>query len=160
MRNLVVAALILLNFTMYAQDTQYSQFYSNPLYLNPAFGGTGHNSRIALNHRILWPNLPEAFASYSISIDYSADEYNSGFGFILHTDREGTVNMQTTTGSFIYSYQIVISKELVIRPAMKFGHVARAACLSFPTQNTHGYEIAHLGAIANCIRILMSYCQQ
>jgi len=33
--------------------------------------------------------------------------------------------------------------------AMKFGHVARAACLAFPTQNTHGYEIAHLGAIAN-----------
>jgi putative aminopeptidase FrvX len=42
--------------------------------------------------------------------------------------------------------------------AMKFGHVARAACLSFPTQNTHGYEIAHLGAVANCIRILHRYC--
>lgn len=43
--------------------------------------------------------------------------------------------------------------------AMKFGHVARAACLSFPTQNTHGYEIAHLGAIANCIHLLDAYCQ-
>jgi putative aminopeptidase FrvX len=27
--------------------------------------------------------------------------------------------------------------------AMKFGHVARAACLGFPTLNTHGFEIAH-----------------
>ena len=44
--------------------------------------------------------------------------------------------------------------------AMKFGHVARAACLSFPTQNTHGYEIAHLGAIDNCARILKAYCEQ
>ncbi|MDB9512093.1 M42 family peptidase [Kamptonema animale CS-326] len=44
--------------------------------------------------------------------------------------------------------------------AMKFGHVARAACLAFPTQNTHGFEIAHLGAIANCTRILTAYCQQ
>lgn len=43
--------------------------------------------------------------------------------------------------------------------AMKFGHVSRAACLSFPTQNTHGYEIAHLGAIANCIDVLKSYCE-
>jgi putative aminopeptidase FrvX len=43
--------------------------------------------------------------------------------------------------------------------AMKFGHVARAACLSFPTQNTHGYEIAHLGAIANCIHLLKTYCE-
>ena len=42
--------------------------------------------------------------------------------------------------------------------AMKFGHVSRAACLSFPTQNTHGYEIAHLGAITNCITVLASYC--
>ncbi|NEO36504.1 MAG: M42 family metallopeptidase [Moorea sp. SIOASIH] len=41
--------------------------------------------------------------------------------------------------------------------AMKFGHVARAACLSFPTQNTHGFEIAHLGAIANCIDIIETY---
>lgn len=42
--------------------------------------------------------------------------------------------------------------------AMTFGHVPRAACLSFPTQNTHGYEIAHLGAIAHCIDILEQYC--
>ncbi len=42
--------------------------------------------------------------------------------------------------------------------AMKFGHVSRAACLSFPTENTHGYEITHLGAIANCIKILLAYC--
>ena len=43
--------------------------------------------------------------------------------------------------------------------AMKFGHVSRAACLGFPTQNTHGYEIAHLGAIANCITVLRHYCE-
>lgn len=43
--------------------------------------------------------------------------------------------------------------------AMKNGHVGRAACLSFPTQNTHGYEIAHLGAIARCTDLLATYCQ-
>lgn len=42
--------------------------------------------------------------------------------------------------------------------AMQFGHVPKAACLSFPTQNTHGFEIAHLGAIANCTEILAEYC--
>ncbi len=43
--------------------------------------------------------------------------------------------------------------------AMKMGHVGRAACLSFPTQNTHGYEIAHLRAIAHCTTILEAYCR-
>lgn len=43
--------------------------------------------------------------------------------------------------------------------AMKFGHVARGACLAFPTQNTHGYEIAHLGAVAHCIDLLQVFCE-
>ncbi|MBD0333931.1 MAG: M42 family peptidase [Cyanobacteria bacterium Co-bin13] len=42
--------------------------------------------------------------------------------------------------------------------AMKFGHVSRAACLSFPTQNTHGYEMAYLGAIAACTDVLERFC--
>ncbi|MEL6939829.1 MAG: M42 family peptidase [Cyanobacteria bacterium J06598_1] len=40
--------------------------------------------------------------------------------------------------------------------AMRMGHVARGACLAFPTENTHGYEIAHLGAIRNCYHILQA----
>ena len=43
--------------------------------------------------------------------------------------------------------------------AMKLGHVARAACLAFPTQNTHGFEIAHLGAISACAELLQVFCE-
>lgn len=42
--------------------------------------------------------------------------------------------------------------------AMKAGHVPKAACLGFATQNTHGFEIAHLGAIENCVAILEAVC--
>lgn len=38
--------------------------------------------------------------------------------------------------------------------SMKQGHVARGACIGFPTQNTHGFEIAHLAAISNCAEVL------
>ncbi|SMF94488.1 Putative aminopeptidase FrvX [Methylomagnum ishizawai] len=41
--------------------------------------------------------------------------------------------------------------------AMKWGHVPRAACLGFPADNTHGYEIAHFGALEACFRILETY---
>lgn len=43
--------------------------------------------------------------------------------------------------------------------SMKSGHVARAACLGFPADNTHGYEIAHLGVLEACFEILRVYCQ-
>jgi putative aminopeptidase FrvX len=41
--------------------------------------------------------------------------------------------------------------------AMKNGHVPKAACLGFPTDNTHGYEIAHPDAILACLAVLEAY---
>jgi putative aminopeptidase FrvX len=41
--------------------------------------------------------------------------------------------------------------------AMKAGHVPKAACLGFPADNTHGYEIAHLGALEACYQVLQTY---
>ncbi len=40
---------------------------------------------------------------------------------------------------------------------IKNGHVARAACLGFPTENTHGYEIASLSALWNLYQVLLTY---
>jgi putative aminopeptidase FrvX len=34
------------------------------------------------------------------------------------------------------------------------GRVARTACLGVATENTHGFEIAHLDAIAGCVEVL------
>jgi putative aminopeptidase FrvX len=37
--------------------------------------------------------------------------------------------------------------------AARRGHVGRAACLGFATENTHGFEIAHLGGLLNLARL-------
>lgn len=41
--------------------------------------------------------------------------------------------------------------------AHQAGAVGKAACIGYPTENTHGYEMAHMGAIANCGRLLAAY---
>ena len=38
--------------------------------------------------------------------------------------------------------------------ALSSGLIARTACLAFATENTHGFEIAHLDAIAGCVEVL------
>ncbi|RQP05901.1 MAG: M42 family peptidase [Paracoccus sp. BP8] len=43
---------------------------------------------------------------------------------------------------------------------MRNGHAPRGACLAFPTQNTHGYEIARLAAIRNCVAVLAELCKE
>ncbi len=37
------------------------------------------------------------------------------------------------------------------------GLVGRPACLCFPTENTHGYEVAPLGALENCVKVLFEH---
>jgi putative aminopeptidase FrvX len=40
---------------------------------------------------------------------------------------------------------------------LKSGLAPRAACLAFATENTHGFEIAHLDGIAGCVRVLETW---
>ena len=37
------------------QDPEFSQFYANPIYLNPAFTGTSALPRVVVNYRNQWP---------------------------------------------------------------------------------------------------------
>lgn len=39
----------------------------------------------------------------------------------------------------------------------KAGLSGRSACIGFPTENTHGYEITRLDALENCVKVLFEY---
>ena len=48
-----IMAVVFLGFsqTTYAQDPSFTQFYSNPLYLNPAMAGSANCPRIGAQHK-------------------------------------------------------------------------------------------------------------
>ncbi len=55
---------------LYAQDPHFSQFFSSPLTLNPAFTGRFDGDiRAAGNYRNQWPTINRAFTTYSLSVD-------------------------------------------------------------------------------------------
>ena len=72
-----------------AQDALFSQFYANPLYLNPAMAGTNVCPRIALNWRDQWPNLAGNYMTTTASFDEHFDKIYGGVGIILMHDRAG-----------------------------------------------------------------------
>lgn len=108
-----------------AQDIQYSQYYNNPLYLNPAFAGASPAHRIVLNHRLQWPNLPRVFSNSSFSYDANVKGLNSGFGILLNADKAGTANLRSNSLSFNYSYTVSFGNKWVFRPGVSFGIVSR-----------------------------------
>ena len=47
---------------VFAQDPQFSQFYANPIYTNPAFAGSSTVGRIVANARNQWPSIAGTFS--------------------------------------------------------------------------------------------------
>ena len=105
-----------------AQDPQFSQYYQAPLYLNPGFTGITPQQRLTFNHRLQWPNLPQAFSTFSASYDIWVDELKSGFGVLATTDKMGSAGWRTTTVSLLYSYKLRINDKLVFSPGLSFGY--------------------------------------
>lgn len=108
-----------------AQDVQYSQFYSAPLYLNPAFTGATKFTRVGANYRSQWPALEANFVTMSAYVDHFIDDKNSGIGFLIQTDKEGLAGLRSTNLSAYYSYQLPISKEFTVRMGAAAGYVIR-----------------------------------
>ncbi len=79
-----------------------------------------------------------------------------GYGF--YDDRLNAELMQTAAKAGIPLQTVVLAgfgSDASI--AMKNGHVPSAACLGFPCDNTHGYEITHLKALERCVELLSAY---
>ena len=111
---------------VFSQDTQYSQFYAAPLYLNPGFTGSITQHRFVANYRNQWPGLPNAFNSFSASYDYHEPHLNSGFGLIANTDRAGSANLSNSSLNLIYSYFISMENKVIIKPAISVGYAIRS----------------------------------
>jgi type IX secretion system PorP/SprF family membrane protein len=98
-----------------AQDPQFTQFYANPLYLNPAFAGSVRCPRLVLNYRNQWPAIPGTYVTYSASYDQHFDGINGGLGLIATNDVAGEGTLTTTNISGIYSYHLEVSKTFSIK---------------------------------------------
>lgn len=110
-----VSILTLNSIETKAQDPEFTQFYANPLYLNPAFAGTARCPRLVMNYRNQWPALTGTFVTTSASYDQHVETISGGLGLLVTNDRAGKGTLTTTTISGIYSYQQAISRKFSLK---------------------------------------------
>ncbi len=103
----------------FGQDPEFTQFYANPLYLNPAFAGTAHCPRVVMNYRNQWPGISGSFVTYSASYDQHVDAFSGGVGLLVWNDQAGEGTLSTTNVSGIYSYQIPVTRRFSIKAGLQ-----------------------------------------
>ncbi|WP_159518223.1 PorP/SprF family type IX secretion system membrane protein [Sunxiuqinia indica] len=103
------------------QDAEYSQFYANPIYLNPGFTGTSERPRVIINYRNQWPQKGNTFVNYSLSYDQYFKKLNGGLGIQFHQSTELNGLVQTSSGSFFYSHHIKVSERLFFDVGLQAG---------------------------------------
>ncbi len=104
------------------QDVGFSQFYSNPLYLNPAFTGTLDVPRINFQYRDQWQSLPNAYVTQSASFDFPAKALAGGIGFNFIRDAQANNLMNSYQMDLIYSSFIKLSRTLFFSGALQAGY--------------------------------------
>jgi type IX secretion system PorP/SprF family membrane protein len=102
-----------------AQDPEFTQFYANPLYLNPALAGSNICPRVSINYRNQWPGISGTYVTTSASFDKFVYGIRSGIGVLVTNDRAANGTLNTFNASGIYSYQVPINRVLSINFGMQ-----------------------------------------
>lgn len=142
-----------------AQDMHFTQFFSSPLYLNPAFAGANVCSRVSTAYRNQWPGVTKTYRSYLLSADHYLQSYNLGVGLLFGNDVAGTGNLSTTIINPMVAYELKVNRKVSMRfgvqpgvgmktinfNALLFGdQIARGgnvASLETPTQSRTYFDI-------------------
>ena len=109
---------------IYGQDARYSQFYANPLYLNPAFAGSSNCPRFSLNFRDQWPAIPGDFISFSGSYDQHIHVLHGGIGVIASADRAGGGIMNSYNVGGIYNFRARVTHTFNLQFALQGSYLS------------------------------------
>ena len=109
-----------------AQDPHFSQFYANPIYLNPALAGSEGCPRVGLNYRNQWPGLGKTYVTYSLSYDQFLRPIHGGIGLNLIRDVQGNDGEITSTMiNAMYAYTVRVSTNFYISGGFQFSYVMK-----------------------------------
>ena len=98
-----------------AQDPQFTQFYANPLYLNPAFAGSEKCPRVTLNYRDQWPGLSGHFVTMTAGYDQYVPAISGGLGLQILRDQAGESTLTTNRIKLQYAYTFNLSRGFALR---------------------------------------------
>jgi type IX secretion system PorP/SprF family membrane protein len=111
MNRIVTIFIVFISFQGWSQDPEFTQFYANPIYLNPALAGSHGCPRININHRNQWPSLSGAFITNTVSYDQYSTILHGGIAVQVTNDMAGKNTINWSTINLAYSYHLNVTRE-------------------------------------------------
>jgi len=102
-----------------AQDVQFSQLFSDRLYLNPAYAGTDYCPRIQTTYKNQWIGVQLPYVTYSASYDQYSEVMHGGLGVRLMKDDQGAGVFSMINADFIYAYKVKINQDISLKLAVE-----------------------------------------
>ncbi len=121
----MTCSLFLIQTSVFSQDPEFTQFYSNPVYLNPAFAGSRICPRFVMNHRNEWPNISGKFVTTAAAYDQKVDALRGGLGLIFLNDNAANT-LTTTRASLIYSYHLKVTRKFSVNFGLEGSYYQKA----------------------------------
>lgn len=114
----ILSIFLSISFFVNAQDPHFSQFFSSPLTLNPAFTGKFDGTvRVAGNYRNQWPAFSNVYTTSTLSVDFDIlkdklpDYDRWGIGIIALTDKAGGGVLTSNYVGLSTSYQKALDED-------------------------------------------------
>ncbi len=109
------------------QDMNYTQYFSTPLYVNPAYTGINTGVRARFLFRDQWPSAPIAYKSYYFSADLGdrALPGAGGLGLVVESDNPGAGLINNLNAALTIGVRIPITSFMVAQVGVKAGIMQR-----------------------------------
>lgn len=112
-----------------AQNPEFSQFFANPLYTNPAFAGTASNGdnaagRATANYRNQWPGGTGS-QTFSFGLDQNMDQLHGGVGIQYLLDNNSPQQYSHKSILAMYNTKLDLGHGVELRIGFLGGYVSR-----------------------------------
>lgn len=106
----------------FAQDVSFSQFYTNPLYLNPAFAGSVGVPRVAMQYRNQWHAFKNAYSTYNVAFDFPVEKLRGGVGIYFLNDAKANGALNSYMANVAYSVHLRLSEKFRFHGGIQAGY--------------------------------------
>lgn len=123
----------------------YSQYWMNPMLINPGFTGRTDNIETNIIHRNQWKSIPGAPVTSVLSVDGATNDEKVGLGLIISDDKAGLFAKRAIYTS--YSYNIKLAEGHYLRPGLNFG--MQSVAVDFSRSNIQDKSDPKLLSVGN-----------